>query len=427
MRSGVRPGAAPGEGARARAGGRTRGRATAGPGILRGPRSPDPADLAACRAILRESSHSFSAAARLLPPSVARAATVLYAFCRIADDEIDLAGGRAAAIRALATRLGDVYAGRPGDHPADRALAALLTRRPIPRALFDALLEGLAWDAEGRRYEDLASLHAYAARVAGTVGAMMALAMGVRSPRLLARACDLGVAMQLTNVARDVGEDANAGRIYLPLDWLRGAGLDPEAWLREPRDCSAVRSATRRLLAEAGTLYAQADAGIAGLPPACRPGIAAARLLYADIGRAIRDRGHDAVTGRAYVAWPRRLRLIATALFFSPHRAPAPPRRALPATDFLIAASIPDIRRLRATQTTDSRANVGIDHGSATAGAQTRGARRGTRSAEVGEASADARRVSPRGLTGRIVWVLELFERLERREYPALAERGATE
>ena len=80
---------------------------------------------------------------------------------------------------------------------------------------------GLAWDAEGRRYQDFAELNAYAARVAGTVGAMMALLMGVRVPRIAGAACDLGVAMQLTNIARDVGEDARAGRIYLPLDWLR--------------------------------------------------------------------------------------------------------------------------------------------------------------------------------------------------------------
>ena len=109
----------------------------------------------------------------------------------------------------------------------------------------DALFEGLQWDCEGRRYEDLEALHAYAARVAGAVGVMMALLMGVRDADALARACDLGVAMQLTNIARDVGEDARAGRLYLPLDWLREAGLDPAAFLA---DACAERGARRALL-----------------------------------------------------------------------------------------------------------------------------------------------------------------------------------
>ena len=117
---------------------------------------------------------------------------------------------------------------------ADRALASVIARYAIPRAVPQALLEGFAWDREGRRYETLADLTAYAARVAGTVGAMMALLMDERRPEVLARACDLGVAMQFSNIARDVGEDARAGRLYLPQEWLREAGLDPEAWLAAP-------------------------------------------------------------------------------------------------------------------------------------------------------------------------------------------------
>ena len=97
----------------------------------------------------------------------------------------------------------------------------------------------LCWKAwpgtrEVRRYETLQDLDAYAARVAGSVGAMMTLVMGQRAPEIVARACDLGVAMQLTNIARDVGEDARAGRLYLPLQWLREAGIDPDAWLAKP-------------------------------------------------------------------------------------------------------------------------------------------------------------------------------------------------
>ena len=109
-------------------------------------------------------------------------------------------------------------------------------------------------------------LHDYAARVAGTVGAMMALVMETRDPRSLARACELGVAMQLTNIARDVGEDARNGRLYLPLAWMREAGLDPEAWLAAPQFVQRLARVVSRLLAEADACTHAANAASA----ACR-------------------------------------------------------------------------------------------------------------------------------------------------------------
>jgi len=268
------------------------------------------ADLADCRAMLRGGSRTFFAAARVLPRRVHRPATALYAFCRVADDLVD-AGGGAPALAHLRARLDGVYAGRPAPIPADRALAAVVARHAIPRALLDALLEGFAWDAAGRRYEDLPDLQAYAARVAGTVGAMMALLMGERSPAGVARACDLGIAMQLSNIARDVGEDARAGRLYLPLAWLREAGVDPGAWLLRPVFKPAIGAVVARLLAAADALYARSDAGVAALPRDCRPGIGAARLLYAEIGAEVARHGHDSVTRRAVVPGRRKLALLA--------------------------------------------------------------------------------------------------------------------
>ena len=110
--------------------------------------------------------------------------------------------------------------------------------------------------------------------------------MGQRAPDIVARACDLGVAMQLTNIARDVGEDARAGRLYLPLSWLRDAGIDPDTMAGEacfsPPEIAAI---VQRLLDAADWLYGRATLGIAHLPLACRPGIYAARALYAEIGR----------------------------------------------------------------------------------------------------------------------------------------------
>ncbi len=142
-------------------------------------------DLECGRRLLRGGSRSFYAASFLLPRRVRDPATALYAFCRLADDQIDLAEQPQEALSALRQRLDAVYGCRPHPIPADRALADVTRQFAIPRALLDALLEGFAWDAEGRAYSDLSGVYAYSARVAGTVGAMMALLMGVRDPSLI--------------------------------------------------------------------------------------------------------------------------------------------------------------------------------------------------------------------------------------------------
>ncbi|KQP35382.1 phytoene/squalene synthase family protein [Pseudorhodoferax sp. Leaf274] len=271
------------------------------------------ADVAACRASLQHNSKTFHAASLLLPQRVREPATVLYGFCRLADDAVDEQGGRGEAIARLRERLDRVYAGQPLTVPSDRALAAVVVAYAVPRALPDFLVEGLAWDVEGRTYETLEQLHGYAARVAGAVGAMMGLLMETRSPAALARACDLGVAMQLSNIARDVGEDARNGRLYLPRAWLREAGVDPDAWLACPVPDARVDAVVLRLLAEADRLYARAAAGVGSLPLDCRPGINAARLLYAGIGHEVRRVGGDGVRRRARVPGWRKAGLLVRA------------------------------------------------------------------------------------------------------------------
>jgi phytoene synthase len=273
------------------------------------------ADIAACRALLKGGSRTFHAASLVLPRKVADPAIALYAFCRLADDAVDLGQDRGAAVARLRQRLDQVYRGQPGMHPADRAFASVAQHFAIPRALPEALLEGLAWDADGRRYETLNDLTDYAARVAGSVGAMMTLVMGPRTPDVLARACDLGVAMQFTNIARDVGEDARAGRLYLPLQWLRDAGLDPEAWLAKPTFSPAIAAIVQRLLDAADDLYRRATVGIAHLPLTCRPGMHAARVLYAEIGREVERAGLDSISRRAVVSSRRKLAVSARTLF----------------------------------------------------------------------------------------------------------------
>ncbi|RYF32563.1 MAG: phytoene/squalene synthase family protein, partial [Comamonadaceae bacterium] len=253
---------------------------------------------------------------------------------------------------------------------------AVVARFDIPRALPEALIEGFEWDADGRGYETLEDLNAYAARVAGTVGAMMSLLMGVRSPDAVARASDLGVAMQLSNIARDVGEDAAMGRLYLPRRWMRDAGIDPEEWLEDPVFSPALGTVVERLLAAADVLYQRVGAGVAQLPLSCRPGINAARFLYEAIGDKVREAGCNSVASRAVVPGSRKAVLLLKALTtLRPSRAGSS-AQPLEANRFLVDAV------LLPTQ----------------------------EEALPGKRKGDGRRST----TDRLVWVIDLFERLER-------------
>jgi phytoene synthase len=309
-------------------------------------------DAELCTRLMQGGSKSFFAASLLLPRPARLAATALYAFCRVADDAVDECGRdpacKAEAVAELLARLDAIYCGQPGEADADVAMAWVVAAYRIPKALPAALVEGFAWDAEARQYDTLEQLHDYAARVAGTVGAMMALVLGVRQPSALARACELGVAMQLTNIARDVGGDAAEGRLFLPRSWLREVGIEPDVWLAAPQFDPRLAQVVHRLLAEAERLYQRAEAGIAQLPVACRPAIAAARWVYAEIGREVERAGGDSVSRRAVVSAQRKGALMAKAVTARftlawaaqqarhAHQREAPP---LPAVAYLVDAA----------------------------------------------------------------------------------------
>ncbi|MEM9617851.1 MAG: phytoene/squalene synthase family protein [Pseudomonadota bacterium] len=296
------------------------------------------ADFLRCRDIIREGSRSFYAASFLLPKDIRQAAYALYAFCRYSDDVIDIHGGNKQAVDDLSARLKRIYDGDPFPAATDRAFAQVVEQYSIPSTLPFALLEGLAWDVQGRRYNTIDDLYDYAARVASSVGAMMSVLMGARGKDAIARACDLGVAMQLTNIARDVGEDAREGRIYLPLEWLEEAGVDVEQWLAAPKATDAIAGATRRLLETADQYYERGLTGVEFLPANCRAGIVAAADIYADIGRQIAANDYDSVTRRAFISTRRKLLLLLNALaapnfsYMSPAGAP------LEANAFLVDA-----------------------------------------------------------------------------------------
>jgi len=359
-------------------------------------------DVPALRRLMRGGSKSFFAASLLLPTRVRGPATALYAYCRLADDAIDEGEDPQAAMRDLQQRLDLIYAGRPGPADADRALAAVVHHHALPRAVFDGLLDGFLWDAQGRRYDTLAEVQAYGARVAGTVGAAMALIMGTRCPRAVARACELGVAMQLTNIARDVGEDARNGRLYLPRRWLAEAGIDADAWLRQPVFDARLGTVVQRLLQAADTLYRRAEHGIAALPRDCRPAIRAARLVYAEIGTQLLREGGDSVSRRVVVSKHRKLALMARAtgaMLLTPGRA-GTTLPVLPAVRFLVDATA----QLPGAGAASVATNAAWDAASV--------------------ANRSPARPPERTLNERVHWVFDLFERqaalrLEARQRPA--------
>jgi len=303
------------------------------------------ADLALCRAMIREGSKTFYTSSKLFPRRIRDASRALYAFCRVADDAVDQTDDIEAALRDLKDRLDAIERHEPHPHAADRVYADLAYRYAIPPTLPDALIDGFVWDASGQRCRSESDLIAYAVRVAGAVGAMMAIIMEARSPEAIARATDLGIAMQLTNIARDVGEDARMNRLYLPETWMRKAGLDPDEFLNAPIHSPQLVIVIKRLLALADHFYDRALPGIALLPRRCRPAIHAARLLYREIGRQVERNHYDSITQRAVVSKSRKFALLGEALLLS--AAPQSDALADPAdearfvVDAVIAAPIP--------------------------------------------------------------------------------------
>lgn len=269
---------------------------------------PADAPVALARASLAANSKSFALAGKLLPASMRDDAAVLYAWCRRCDDAIDLAPAEthAVALAGLVRELDAIYGTRvPGD-PITRAMQDVVRRYELPRAWPEALIAGVAMDAAGRRYATVDDLLDYCHCVAGVVGLMMARLMGVRNEATLARAHDLGVAMQLTNVARDVDEDWGRGRLYLPDELMGGATIGQ-------LDRARAGRAVERLLAIADERYRSADVGIRALPLRFAIGIRTARLVYSAIGGVVARRRYDVTAGRAVVPRWRKLWLAARA------------------------------------------------------------------------------------------------------------------
>lgn len=284
-----------------------------------------------CAAILRRGSKSFAIAARLFAPRTREAAYLLYAWCRYCDDVIDgeSLGFRdpgsglpsrlspAERLAALREKTRQALGGQPSQEPVFTALHRVVETYSIPHVYPLELLDGFAMDVEGRRYESLEDVFGYCYHVAGVVGLMMSHVMGVVVEDTHRRAADLGIALQLTNIARDVVEDAAVDRVYLPLAWLREAGIEP-AEVGAVRHREALAGVVARLLREADRYYRSADLGIARLPLRSAWAVAVARGVYRDIGGLVLQRGARAWEERAVVSRRRKalwlLRGLATAL-----------------------------------------------------------------------------------------------------------------
>lgn len=273
---------------------------------------------------LKRGSKSFALAGLLLPPRVRQDAAVCYAFCRYVDDAVDEVPPEQAAPAVVALRalVDDIYAGKPQTDPRLQAFAALVFRTKMPREYPLALVDGMAMDAQGTRYDTLADLLLYCHRVAGVVGLMMCHVLGVRDNAALPQAAHLGIAMQLTNICRDVAEDWARGRLYIPralaeVPYPQSQGALPEGL------GSRLQPAVKTLLAEAELYYKSGQKGLMHLSWRAAFAIRVAAWVYRDIGRGVARRQWDVTRGRVIISLPRKLCLAGGAFVRSIFDLPA--------------------------------------------------------------------------------------------------------
>ena len=278
--------------------------------------------VAHARASIRRGSKSFAAASRLFDRTTRERVWLLYAWCRACDDLADAQdhGGRLGDQAQVAERLATIrsrtaaaFAGEATGDPSFDALGLLARETGVTPVMADDVIAGFALDAQGWRPRTASDMLRYCHHVAGAVGVMMAAVMGIApdDEATLASAADLGIAFQLANIARDVAEDAAAGRCYLPREWLGEAGIDPA---RPMADRAALTALTARLCAMQRGYEASARAGAARLPFRCRWAVLSAAGIYGAIARAVEREGTAALDRRVAVSAPAKLWFVVKAL-----------------------------------------------------------------------------------------------------------------
>ena len=293
------------------------------------------AAYAHCRQVTRQEARNFYFAFLTLPPSQRRAICAVYAFCRLCDDAVDAQTGaesKLAALTELRANLHQAYGGRPAG-PVFLALADTAARRDIPQAYLDEIIQGVETDLVKTRYRDFDELRLYCYRVASVVGLVCLQIFGYRDPAAQEFAIDLGLAMQLTNILRDVNEDLTMGRIYLPQDEIARFGYSEE-WLQARVHNEAL---IRLLQFQAQRARRYFQSGFRLLPYLSRRSRACPAVLgalYSGVLDRIEASNYDVLSGRRIsLTTGEKLRITARTWLGSvlanpaaPGRAPQPPR-----------------------------------------------------------------------------------------------------
>jgi 15-cis-phytoene synthase len=274
------------------------------------------AALQHCRELTRSHSKTFYFGSRFFPPAQRRAVWAVYAACRRGDDIADEPGGGPAALEhwwdSTRTALsGQGELGAQGSlHPIDTALSWAASQYQIPESAFHELYLGLQMDLSGAEYRELADLELYCRRVAGVIGFMIAPICGYSGgEQTLSYALQLGQAMQLTNILRDVGEDLERGRVYLPADLMAKCGVT-RATLEAGEVTPGYRELMRELSALARGWYRQGRAGLPYLHGSGRLAVTAAARAYEGILDALEANDYDNFRHRAHVSGPRKLMML---------------------------------------------------------------------------------------------------------------------
>jgi len=275
---------------------------------------------------IKRGSKSFALASRVLPAVLRDDASMLYAWCRFCDDVIDgqemghgqienYKEGQSERLAFLCQQTEDVLNGKPTDNPVFAGLARVINSHDIDHKHPFELLKGFEMDASERIYETVDDILDYSYHVAGVVGVMMANIMGVRDAAILDRASDLGLAFQLTNIARDVIDDARADRVFVPRDLLIENGAPVKAADMLTSDVwPALHKAACAQLGIADMYYQSAKVGIKSLPFRCAWAISAALSVYREIGQTLRAEGPMAWENRVSASSGRKMALAAGAI-----------------------------------------------------------------------------------------------------------------
>lgn len=277
--------------------------------------------------MIAKGSKSFAKAAKLFDEETRKTVIMFYAWCRYCDDVIDGQSfgfnheilsqeEQAKRLEFLIAQTDAVFAGKEVTEPAFLALSYVVNKHDIPKHYITDLLQGFAIDVEHKEFQTIDDVMQYCYYVAGAVGIVMAYIMGVNKTTTLQRACDLGMAFQLTNIARDIIDDADVGRCYLPQEWLDNLKIKNDEILN-PENRQLVHAIAVRLIRIAEPYYQSAQIGVGLLPFRASWAIASALMIYRFIGQMILVQGPSAWDSRLHTSSTQKIIMIAQGFFMA--------------------------------------------------------------------------------------------------------------